>query len=86
MSTRSTPVGLRSNCIILHSMPSLNAKYASMLEPTAQFLQSVQLDLLKVQGHIHELLGIMSKHREECDVYFRDIFGKAKELADGPGY
>ena len=57
-----------------------------MLEPTAQFLQSVQLDLLKVQGHIHELLGIMSKHREECDVYFRDIFGKAKELADGPGY
>ena len=56
-----------------------------MLEPTVQILQSVQLDLLKVQGHIHELLAIMSKHREECDVYFKDMFGKATELADDVG-
>ena len=71
-----------SSCIVCLVI----AKYATMLEPTAQFLQSVQLDrLLKVQGHIHELAGIMSKHREDCDVYFRDIFGKAKELADDLG-
>ena len=75
MSTRSAPVGLRSNASSCVVCLVIIAKYASMLEPTAQVMQSVQLDLLKVQGHIHELVGIMSKHREKCDVYFRDIFG-----------
>ena len=71
-----------SSCIICIV---IIAKYASMLEPTAQFLQSVQLDMLKIQGHIHEMVTIMSKHREECDGFFRDIFCKAKELANDLG-
>ena len=71
-----------SSCIVC---AVIIAKYASMLVPTAQFLQSVQLDLLKVQGHIHELVAIMSKHSEDCHDYFRDIFGKAKEFADDIG-
>ena len=40
---------------------------------------------MKIQGHIHEMVTIMSKHREECDGFFRDIFCKAKELANDLG-
>lgn len=49
-------------------------KYSAMFEPVAQALQSVQLDLLKVQNHIHELLSMLSAHREQCEVEFNKLF------------
>ena len=37
------------------------ANYSSVLEPVAQMLQSVQLDIVKAQQHISSLIDIINK-------------------------
>lgn len=57
--------------------------YSALLEPVTQQLQAIQLDLLKVQDHVNKLLQVMSMHRQDAELYFRDdIFSKAAIVAE----
>ena len=59
------------------------AKYSAMLEPVTQFLQAVQLDVLKVHDHIHQLVVISLTHRREAEVHFNgDIMVHQQKVMD----
>jgi hypothetical protein len=60
-------------------------KYSAMFEPVAQTLQAVQLDLLQVQSHIHELHVILCAHRKQCDMEFSGLFKEIVDKADKVG-
>lgn len=55
-----------------------------MLEPVTQAQQSQQLDLLKVQLHVNELLTIMCSHRENCEQEYGVIHKDSRVVADVP--
>jgi len=62
------------------------ANYSCVLEPVAQMLQSVQLDIVKAQQHISSLIDIIKNHRDHAEEHFRDdILSKARPLADKLG-
>ena len=64
----------------------LIANYSSILEPVAQMLQSVQLDLVKAQQHINSLIEIFKDHRDHAEEHFRDdILSKTISVADEIG-
>ena len=43
------------------------ARYSSMLEPVTQMLQAVEMDIIKVQKHISNLIHQFTNHRDSCD-------------------
>ena len=62
------------------------ANYSSVLEPVAQMLQSVQLDIVKAQQHISILINVIKNHRDHAEEHFRDdILSKARPIADKLG-
>ena len=62
------------------------ANYSSVLEPVAQMLQSVQLDIVKAPQHISSLINIIKNQRDNAEEHFRDgILSKARPLADKLG-
>ena len=62
------------------------ANYSSILEPVAQMLQSVQLDIVKALQHISSLINIIKNHRDHAEEHRRDdILSKARPLADKLG-
>jgi hypothetical protein len=59
------------------------SSYSALLEPVTQALQSVNLDMLKVQNHIENLLKIFRLHRKEAEDVFRtDIFDKVMIIVE----
>ena len=59
---------------------------SSVLEPVAQMLQSVQLDIVKAQQHTGSLTGITKNHRDHADEHFGDdILSKTRPLSDKLG-
>ena len=58
------------------------SSYSALLEPVTQALQAVNLDMLKVQNHIENLLNTFRLHRKEAQEVFRnDIFDKVMIMA-----
>jgi hypothetical protein len=56
--------------------------YSALLEPVAQALQAVQLDLLQVQQHVSKLLTIFQSHRNNAEKSFRDdVYAHVLETA-----
>lgn len=57
------------------------AYYAAMLEPIAQMLQSVQLDILKANEHVQAILSVIRLHRTNACNYFSEIFSEVDTVA-----
>ena len=58
------------------------SKYSSILEPITEVLQAIELDLLKVNDHIQEILNILMHHRENSVSVFEAILTIANNQAD----
>ena len=58
------------------------SSYSGRLVPVTQALQGVQLDILKVCNHIQDLLLVFRCHSQNAEERFKDIFSKAKKLAE----
>lgn len=52
-----------------------------MLEPVANSLQAVSMDMHKVKAHIHELLKIMEMHRSDSTHFFKGIMESVADVA-----
>ena len=55
------------------------ARYSSMLEPVTQMLQAVEMDIIKVQKHISNLIHQFTNHRDSCDDTFKTLYSKIQE-------
>lgn len=61
------------------------SEYSAMLEPVTQLLQSVNMDITKVQTHIHNLMQIFKGHRDESLSVFSNLFEGIIDLAKDVG-
>ena len=53
-----------------------------MLEPVTQImLQAVEIDIIKVQKHISNLIHQFTSHRDSCDNTFKTLYSKIQELS-----
>ena len=55
------------------------AQYTSMLEPVTQMLQAVEIDIIKVQKHISNLIHQFTNHRDSCDNTFETLYSEIQE-------
>ncbi|CAH1106730.1 unnamed protein product [Psylliodes chrysocephalus] len=58
------------------------AKYSSLLEPVANKLQGVSIDLLSVKYHVDTLITMFEKDRTNANSVFSNIFKKCTEIAN----
>ena len=61
------------------------AKYSALLEPVAQAMQGAEIDLLKVQQHIQNVILSIQEQRDDSEKTFDDIFDRAKSTAEEIG-
>ena len=52
-----------------------------MLEPVTQMLQEVEMDIIKVQKHISNLIHQFTNHRDSCDDTFKTLYSEIQELS-----
>ena len=52
-----------------------------MLEHVTQMLQTVEMDIIKVQKHISNLIHQFTNHRDSCDDTFKTIYSEIQELS-----
>ena len=50
-----------------------------MLEPVTQMLQAVEIDIIKVQKHISNLIHQFTNHRDSCDNTFKTLYSEIQE-------
>ena len=50
-----------------------------MLQPVTQMLQAVEIDIIKVQKHISNLIHQFTNHRDSCDNTFKTLYSEIQE-------
>ena len=53
-----------------------------MLEPVTQMLQAVEMDIIKVQKHISNLIHQLTNHRDSCDDTFETLYSEIQVELD----